>query len=232
MPLKALPSLQPTTTHQPTYKGTWKVLYKGKWHKVKNVVPPPAGSGKVENNYLLEGIPNPVPQNMIEDIDMRATASFAKAVQAKYKLVAAAYELCSDFADYLEVEADVTDYVPGHSGGWHEPAEGSEVEIHVTKVTFSPVNWLLEEQNDGDKETYDMLKKLKAGDRLKLSANGTVEAGGSEHHDGENFSFSLDGLTVKGVKWEKDAVVIECDEYVTERGRTPSQSYRGWTSDL
>jgi hypothetical protein len=80
MPLKALPSLHPTT--QSSYKGTWKALYKGKWHKVKTVIPPPAGSSKVANNYLLEGIDTPVPQAMLEDIDM----GFRGTVHAKYNV--------------------------------------------------------------------------------------------------------------------------------------------------
>ena len=148
---------------------------------------------------------------------MRSFLSRVKRIQVS-RVIAATYEINDNFSDQLELESEVTDWQQGYGKSFDDPAEDSRVEIKVTHVTFSKVSELLDEKNDGDKETYDMLKILKVGDKLKLDdAWGTVQVGGRDDDDYE-INFRLKELTVKGVRWDKskDAVVIDCDEKVVE----------------
>lgn len=63
-----------------TYKGSWKALYRGKWHKVLDVKPPKAG--EIKNDYLLDGVKEPIPQDQLQRLELAASTSFLDRVEA------------------------------------------------------------------------------------------------------------------------------------------------------
>jgi len=151
-------------------------------------------------------------------------------IQANYRIVASEIDLTELFKDFeVDVEAKVTDYEEGSSGGWHEPASAAGGVVNVSGISIET-----KEMVDDAADLLAILRGLKAGDTVKANYSGTAEIPsnkGREEDEGD-VDFTLGNFHVKKVTWAGTKCDIECDEDIDFSGHTPTQSYKGWQREI